>query len=518
MSVDREYRIRINTIGDPSGAQVVAGALDKTTGSTQEATKAAEKHTVGMHAMHRVFHALNEVVPGLGVVMQAAFSSVGAAISLAVMALSLFREHMKKVNEEMDKMEAEAAKPLTNRLEIMRESVIRNAASMTEMALKTEDATRAQRTLATAIEEVISRMREENKERESLAGIGNKAELAALENLHKAGLVSEQQYAAERLRIEQELVEKKRKLAEDELQAEINIRKEGAKAAHTQQGELAPGVESARQKNETAQTNKLAAESEMEIAKENAKAAAEAVKQWAAKHSEFSMGQALHAAVFGGSGAEEAKKDIAEYQRLQGVAARTKADVEKEPAKVAKAQTAATAAADDWKLALEKLSDATKLEVKLKEEAAQKERELAARKTANAATTTAEHQAAGLSGPLGMAATEDVSGASQTALQYDKFRQRKGSEPSRDQEQALIDVATRISGHKVSLAQAVAIMEPAATNIQAFTDDAMKLATVMGNIARFLGKYQTSQVQLDSIAAQVKALEANPTTRTMPGG
>src|ERR1039458_1054576 len=100
MSVDREYRIRINTIGDPSGAQVVAGALDKTTGATQEATKAAEKHGAGLHALHRLFHSLNEVVPGLGVALQAAFSPIGAAISLAVMGVQLFREHTKKLRSE----------------------------------------------------------------------------------------------------------------------------------------------------------------------------------------------------------------------------------------------------------------------------------------------------------------------------------------------------------------------------------------------------------------------------------
>ena len=67
MSVDREYRIRIQTVGDPSGAQEVTGALDKTTEATQEGTKATEKHTVGLHAMHRICRSLNDVVPGLGV-------------------------------------------------------------------------------------------------------------------------------------------------------------------------------------------------------------------------------------------------------------------------------------------------------------------------------------------------------------------------------------------------------------------------------------------------------------------
>jgi hypothetical protein len=45
----------------------------------------------------------------------------------------------------------------------------------------------------------------------------------------------------------------------------------------------------------------------------------------------------------------------------------------------------------------------------------------------------------------------------------------------------------------------------------------MKLVTVMGNMARFFQKFPNFQGQLDSIAAQVKALESNPTTQTHPG-
>src|ERR1039457_6736311 len=119
-TLDLLVRIKSDTAGAEEGKKglnEVTGATSKGAAATQEASKATEKHTVGLHAMHQIFHSLNEIVPGLGAVMQFAFSPVGAAISVAVLALQGFREHIKKVNEELKRMEEENAKPLTNRLE-----------------------------------------------------------------------------------------------------------------------------------------------------------------------------------------------------------------------------------------------------------------------------------------------------------------------------------------------------------------------------------------------------------------
>jgi hypothetical protein len=516
MSVDREYRIRIQTEGDPSGAQTVAGALDKTTSATEGAAKATEKHTVGLHAMHKVFGALNDVVPGLGVLMQAAFSPVGAAISIAVMALRLFQEHMREVNKEMDRMESESAKPLTNRLEIMRESVIRNAAGLAEYKERLADASHSQLTLADAIARVVAAMKEENNTLGSLAEIGERAELATLENMHKAGLVSEEQYAQMRLRIEQDLAAKKRKLAEDELQAEINIRKEAVKAAANNQGNMDAAAAQGRTKSEAATTENEVAKDDLEKAKDLAKAAAEAVAAFKKDHASFSVSKAMRAAMFGGSGAEEAKKDLAEYQRLQAEAARAAQYRDAQVHKVAGAGVSASEAANEYKRALDAAAANRTITTKSQEEVAQKEAELAARKKADDEIAKAAAEAAKVSSPLGQAATEDVARAMATA-KGERDSRKTGVHPSLEAEQQMVDVATRIAGQKVSLAQAVAIMERAAGDQAAFTDDVMKLVTVMGNMARFFQKFPNFQGQLDSIAAQVRALESHPTTRTLPG-
>src|SRR5664279_4772195 len=148
MGDEREFKIKITTSADASGAQKTTAELDNLGRAQDEAGKKAETHGGHLRAMHRIFHGLNEVVPGLGVLMQAAFSPVGAAISIAVLALRIFQEQMRKVNEEFKQMEEAAAKPLTNRLGAMRESVVANAVGMAALHDRLGEAARGQQSLA----------------------------------------------------------------------------------------------------------------------------------------------------------------------------------------------------------------------------------------------------------------------------------------------------------------------------------------------------------------------------------
>ena len=241
MAVDRTYRIRVETVGDPTGAQQVAGALDKTTGATQEATKAAVAHGAGLHALHKLFHSLNEVIPGLGVLMQAAFSPVGAAISIAVLALRTFQEHMRKVNEEFKRMEEEAAKPLTGRLDALRESVVTNAVGMAALHDRLGEAARGQQSLAAETEHAAAAMREQIGAVEALGEAQKSGELALLDNIHAAGLLSEEQYAEQKLAIEQAYLEKKRALEERQEMTEILVRRRALERAQMDQ----PGLTAA---------------------------------------------------------------------------------------------------------------------------------------------------------------------------------------------------------------------------------------------------------------------------------
>src|ERR1017187_6240100 len=128
-SLDFLVRIKSDTTGAEEGKKAIAGVK------------------VEGHELHRVFHALNEIVPGLGSLMQVAFLPVGAAISVAVLAIRAFHEHTKKLNEEFKRFEEDAAKPLTNRLELMREEVILDAAAMAQYREKLDEASRSHLTL-----------------------------------------------------------------------------------------------------------------------------------------------------------------------------------------------------------------------------------------------------------------------------------------------------------------------------------------------------------------------------------
>jgi hypothetical protein len=463
-SLDFLVRIKSDTTGAEEGKKAIAGVK------------------VEGHELHRVFHALNEIVPGLGSLMQVAFLPVGAAISVAVLAIRAFHEHTKKLNEEFKRFEEDAAKPLTNRLEIMREGVIRSAAIMVEYKEKLAEAARPHQTLADSIERVVRTMRDENKVVGELAGIGNKAELEALDSLHKAGLVSEQQYAAMRLKIEEEFADKKRKLAEDELQAEINVRHVGLEAAQKDQQGKEGAAAQARVKSEAAETESLVAKSGMDTSKEKSKTTAEALKQYEQSLSpkvkelfeRFGTGL-TGAQVMGNAwdivgagwnlpiGFGQAAYD--KWDLLKRSASGAKDDLEKEPSKVAKAETAATTAADAYHRKLDEAADNAKLIAKSGQEITEKEAELATRKKADAEISKAEHGADSLKTPMGQIATGDVAQAVAMA-QAEAASKKTGVRPSQDAERQLIDVATRISGHNVSLSQAVAMMEKAANRMR----------------------------------------------------
>jgi hypothetical protein len=544
---DDSLEILIRMTADTSGGKETANALDEVGKKTQEASGATEGHNKHLHEMHRIFHALNGIVPGLGVLMQAAFSPVGAAISLGVIALRGFQEHLKKVNEELDRVAEANAKPLTNRLEIMREVVIRNAASMVELGLQISNAARSEETLAKAIDEVIAQMRRESDEVLALGEIRSKGELAILENLHQAGLISERDYARQRLGIEEDLANKKRKIAEDGLQAEINIRKSGAEAAENAQPGFTANAESARKETERTLTEALTARSGMETAKENAKTAAEALNKWEEAHKPGFLGRDL-LGTFQTAGAGANAKDVAgamfpgklnestpefreaeeqfkEWQTLKGTADKTKRLADKSPGEVAKKETAASGAQNEYRLAGEDAAKNAGLARTQREDVARKERELDATKQANKDLSKAEHDANQLSRPRGQVATQDLAEAVKTALHFidtpEMYRARhpgvmtedarkavnvERHEPVSGQDvQQMTDLATRITGHRTGLNEALTVLGKAAQDTHAATEDVGKLVTIMENLTK---NAQHHSGRIDRLESQVRALDA----------
>ena len=248
MGDERELKIKITTAADTSGAKQTAAELGNLGTAQEEAGKKAEKHGASLHAMHRIFHSLNEVVPGLGVALQAAFSPIGAAISLAVIALRLFQEKMKETNAEFQKLEEEAAKPATNRMAAWREAIVRAAEGMNHLRQALADAARGQETIKETTEHTTAAFHEQMQAASTLADAVKENELAGLEEMHAAGLVSEEQYAQQRLEIEEQYQAKKRELQEREEMTEILIKKRALEQAEMAQPGLTSAAEAAELK------------------------------------------------------------------------------------------------------------------------------------------------------------------------------------------------------------------------------------------------------------------------------
>jgi hypothetical protein len=223
-SLDLLVRIKSDTAGagvakdalqGVAGAASAAGSsVGKTAGAHDEAGKAAEKHSRHMEGLHKIFGALNQVLPGLGSLMQAAFSPVGATISIAVLALRTFQEHMRKVNEEMKRMEEENAKPLTRRLEAMRETTVSAAMAQVELRERLEHTAHSERGVREEIEKTLEVQKRQSELARLVANANKERELAGLEALHEAGLLSDERYYAAKLAAEEKYRKAKRELEE----------------------------------------------------------------------------------------------------------------------------------------------------------------------------------------------------------------------------------------------------------------------------------------------------------------
>ena len=87
MSVDREYRIRIKTVGDLSGARDVSGAMDKLDDSQKKAGRGAEESGTSLRALHMALRGVGEVSKAAEIGLAALSGIMMGSATFAVMAL-----------------------------------------------------------------------------------------------------------------------------------------------------------------------------------------------------------------------------------------------------------------------------------------------------------------------------------------------------------------------------------------------------------------------------------------------
>jgi hypothetical protein len=269
---DESLDILIRTQADTSGAQQATAALNQATGAQEKGGEAAEKHKKHVEGLHKMFHALNEVVPGLGTAMQAAFSPIGGAMAIGTMALQLFHEKMKEFNEECKRLEEEAAKPLTHRLEAMREGTVENAKAQGELTRALTEAARAEQTVADKAGTVLAAMKSQAQQADSLAEAQHQNELARLETRHQAGLLSDEQYNEKRLEAEERFLEQKRALEEKAALAELEAKRKLATRADLEQPALDAEARAAEFKSVKAQESLRSLPAEGEVTEKLEKA------------------------------------------------------------------------------------------------------------------------------------------------------------------------------------------------------------------------------------------------------
>jgi hypothetical protein len=104
MAVDREYRIRISTVGDPSGAQAMTGALNGATEATKEGGKQAEHAGLSHRALHMILHQVGEgskaAEIGLAALAGVMMGSATFGVMAVVQGVRLLIDHFQKLKEK----------------------------------------------------------------------------------------------------------------------------------------------------------------------------------------------------------------------------------------------------------------------------------------------------------------------------------------------------------------------------------------------------------------------------------
>jgi hypothetical protein len=184
MGADKEYRIRIVTVADSSGAKAVADGMSDAAKAAQKGTDANEEHHKSFIHMessgrlvHSVLHQITEQSPLMGEALRLAISPQGAALFGVVLALRAFQS----ANEEAMKEAAERADEATD-------AFTKNAAASVNLSNQAGEATAAlkrqfeelvdqQDSSKTAIQETTTSL---NAEKEALESILKAEEALAI--------------------------------------------------------------------------------------------------------------------------------------------------------------------------------------------------------------------------------------------------------------------------------------------------------------------------------------------------
>lgn len=216
----------------------VRGVIDDYKKSHSKLDNLLDQTTLKHKELRKIILGLNSAIPGLGVLFQAAFSPIGAAISIAMIALEKFKDAMREWNEEMDRTAEEAAKPLSNRIDEIRRTTVETSVATAELTQRLREAGNSQKSFAQQMSETVEKLKSENSATQDLSNALQTKELAQLNLLHAAGLVSTTEYEARKFAIEESYAQKKRALQDQLATAEIMVQRRLLENAQADQQKL----------------------------------------------------------------------------------------------------------------------------------------------------------------------------------------------------------------------------------------------------------------------------------------
>ena len=523
MSVDREFRIKITTVADASGAKATGKALEDVSEGVKKGTEENKEHGKSFlhaessgRAFHKLMHEISNTSPELGMALRLALSPVGGLLMGAVMAF----QKLKQVEEESINTSAAAgeaaAKPF-----IDTEQVINNAVDAihkldTAYSEWVKNVGEDSKKITTALDLEISKLTQEAAAVKKLIEAKAEAEKAVIDEDKRAGRITPEE--AERKKAAVDASTRKGTESVDKTTAMVELAKTEA-ARDKAAAELAAAIKQSEAAHAAATDPNLTKEASSLEAKAKAdKAKAEELRAARVKADEDVRNKALaveHPGIgdvvldvltlpgfkpAGDLRAQAAhKKAEDEADRLKREADSTKTLAEKEDNMAAKAKAALEEKQRASAEANKKVDEAMSQEKALREKAealkvksgidSQSADEMERFKNLKEAQAT----------PFGRAATGDVEDAERTAKALGEHKQV--SDQSKEQ---LVGIASAIAGHQVSLQQAVAMMRTAANNFGTFTSDVLRLVDAMGGLAARTSALKGKVDFIESQVAQIK--------------
>jgi hypothetical protein len=517
---------------DVAGGTQAAASLDKTTeaakkagGATEdladqtkklapaqeETTKSARGLGEAHREMHRLMHQVTEQSPVLGLAMKAAFSPIGAAVMAAGIALRFAAEaEAESLRKAMETAER-VGRGFGDMTGPMRDATA--AANESQAAYDTWASHLGKdfNALSKELDNEIAKLHADAAAQRELIEAQKAAALARLELAKAAGQVAPEDYEARKAQIEggarragmnvdraAEVAEiAKREKTLEETKKQQAAAKAEADALQAREG--APETKmmdaaAARLKNQAAEAARLAEEAKgkMPAAQEAAAEARENASGFFGKFGPKAIGEAMTDFAklpFTGEmplapvqKARKADEDVAKLAKQHDEEAKLAAKSADEAARLSEARKKEQEELAEAKKKTEELTAAMKAQSdaleRLKAETAARERyrpqiEQSKEVAENAGLLTKLSKT-----PGGGAAESDVSAAASTAKALEQHKQ-----VSDQSKQQLVDIASAISVHRVSLQEAVKMMAMASKDIGAFTADVLKLAQAMGVMA-----------------------------------